>query len=89
MLDLQTKLCYCCGRAELGTRKRKHPCLTEAGGWHLQGMLAVSSMEGCVSPTPKTHWSKVGNCLGESLGNGDLAASVSQKEAGKQHDCPW
>lgn len=39
MLDLQTPLCCCCGHAALGTRKRKHPCLVEAEGWHLQAVL--------------------------------------------------
>lgn len=66
MLDHQTTLCCCYGRAALGTWKRKHPCLVEAEGRHLQGVLGVSSMEGCVSPPSKTNWSKVRDCLGWS-----------------------
>ena len=66
MLDLQTVLCCCYGRAALGTRKVKHPCMVEAEGWHLQGVLGVSSVEGCVSPPSKTNWSKAENCLGQS-----------------------
>lgn len=52
--------------AALGTRKGKHPCLVEAEGWHLQGVLSVSSVEGCVSPPSKTNWSEVWDSLGQS-----------------------
>lgn len=88
LLDLQTVLCCSYGCIALATRKRKHYCLVEAEGWHLQSMLGVSSMEGCVYSLSKTNWSKAGDCLGQSQER-DLAASISQKEAGKLHDCSW
>lgn len=82
MLDLITMLC-CCGCAALGSRKRKQPCLIEAEGWHLQSTLGDRSMEGCVSLPPETHWSKAGNCLGES----QEWRFCGFQEAGMQQDC--
>lgn len=67
-----------------GHQNAKTP-LIEAEGWHLQGMLGAGSVEECVSSSWSTgpKW----EIAEENHRNGDLAASVRPKEAGKQHDC--